>query len=224
MQKITLVRHGQASYGTDNYDKLSPLGHEQSALLGTYFKQIGYQFDAVLTGKMVRHHETAQQILTAMGSEQTYKQHSGFDEFDFEAVVNAYLQANPNAKPQPDSPRSEFYRLLKNAMIAWSNNQLGSLPETWMDFQQRVVDGVEDAIAQYPEAEHLLVATSGGAIAMLKGHTLGLTASKLVDMNLQIRNASFHQYLVKPRTYLETSFNQIAHLELANTPHLLTYS
>ena len=66
MQKITLVRHGQASYGTDNYDQLSPLGHEQAQILGRYFHQIGTQFDAVYTGNMVRHHETAQQILANM--------------------------------------------------------------------------------------------------------------------------------------------------------------
>ena len=44
MQKITFVRHGQASYGSDNYDKLSELGHKQTRLLGEYFKKINYQF------------------------------------------------------------------------------------------------------------------------------------------------------------------------------------
>ena len=37
MSVIYLIRHGQASFGTDNYDQLSALGREQSAILGSYF-------------------------------------------------------------------------------------------------------------------------------------------------------------------------------------------
>jgi broad specificity phosphatase PhoE len=224
MQKITFVRHGQASYGTDNYDQLSELGHQQSRLLGEYFKQIDYQFDAIYTGNMVRHHETAEQILSGMQKDSEYHQLSNFDEFDFEAVVGAYLAFSGETLPPKEAPRSDFYRLLKQAMIAWSNNQLSDLPETWQAFQLRVVSGVEYTIKQHPDARHILVATSGGAIAMLKGHVLGLSVDKLVDMNLQIRNASFHQYLVSPSHMLETSFNQVSHLELQANRALLTYS
>lgn len=59
---------------------------------------------------------------------------------------------------------------------------------------------------------------------MLKGHTLGLSVDKLVDTNLQIRNASYHQYLVSSAQIFETSFNQIPHLELAGNTALFTYS
>ena len=224
MQKITFVRHGQASYGSDNYDKLSELGHKQTRLLGEYFKKINYQFDAIYTGNMIRHHETAEQILNGMDVSTHFNQIPNFDEFDFEAVVAAYLAFSGETLPCKDAPRSDFYRLLKQAMLAWSNNQLLHLPETWQAFQHRVVAGVKHAITQHPNAQHILVATSGGAIAMLKGHVLGLSVDKLVDMNLQIRNASFHQYLVSPSHMFETSFNQIGHLELQANKALLTYS
>ena len=36
MANLFLVRHGQASFGADDYDRLSPTGHEQSRLLGEY--------------------------------------------------------------------------------------------------------------------------------------------------------------------------------------------
>jgi broad specificity phosphatase PhoE len=224
MQKITFVRHGQASYGSDNYDQLSDLGHQQARILGEYFKKIDYKFDAIYTGNMVRHHETAEQILRGMEQPTEYHQLCNFDEFDFEAVVAAYLAYSGDTLPPKEAPRSDFYRLLKQAMLAWSNNKLHHLPESWAAFQQRVVLGVEQAISQHPNADHILVATSGGAIAMLKGHVLGLSVDKLVDMNLQIRNASFHQYLVSPGHMLETSFNQIGHLELQGNQALLTYS
>ena len=37
MPEFFLVRHGQASFGADNYDKLSALGHRQARWLGGYF-------------------------------------------------------------------------------------------------------------------------------------------------------------------------------------------
>ena len=38
MSELHLVRHAQASFGSDNYDQLSDLGHRQSRLLGGHFK------------------------------------------------------------------------------------------------------------------------------------------------------------------------------------------
>ena len=36
MARLTVVRHGQASYLAKNYDELSPLGRRQARLLGEY--------------------------------------------------------------------------------------------------------------------------------------------------------------------------------------------
>ena len=62
MGHIYLIRHGQASFGADDYDKLSPLGHQQSERLGQYLAQrsqrMGLTWDAVLTGSLRRHAET----------------------------------------------------------------------------------------------------------------------------------------------------------------------
>lgn len=33
MATIYLIRHGQASFGAENYDKLSPLGERQASIL-----------------------------------------------------------------------------------------------------------------------------------------------------------------------------------------------
>jgi broad specificity phosphatase PhoE len=37
MGTLYLVRHGQASFGADDYDQLSPLGQQQTVRLGEYF-------------------------------------------------------------------------------------------------------------------------------------------------------------------------------------------
>jgi broad specificity phosphatase PhoE len=53
MGHLYLVRHGQASFGADNYDQLSELGGWQSERLGQYFASKGRAFDTVITGSLV---------------------------------------------------------------------------------------------------------------------------------------------------------------------------
>jgi phosphohistidine phosphatase SixA len=48
MAELVLVRHAQASFGADDYDKLSDLGWRQSRWLGEYFAERGAAFDHVM--------------------------------------------------------------------------------------------------------------------------------------------------------------------------------
>ena len=63
MATIYLIRHGQASFGTDNYDRLSDLGSRQAEVLGEYFRDHGIAFDAVYSGDLQRQRETARLAL-----------------------------------------------------------------------------------------------------------------------------------------------------------------
>ena len=54
MGTLYLVRHGQASFGAEDYDQLSALGHRQCVALGQYWRERGMRFDAVLTGSLKR--------------------------------------------------------------------------------------------------------------------------------------------------------------------------
>ena len=46
MGQLYLVRHGQASFGTHDYDRLSDLGHRQCRRLGEHFREAGIVFEA----------------------------------------------------------------------------------------------------------------------------------------------------------------------------------
>ena len=67
MGTLYLVRHGQASFGAQNYDMLSPLGHQQSRRLGEYFNQKGIHFEAALTGTLNRQQQTFAGICEGLG-------------------------------------------------------------------------------------------------------------------------------------------------------------
>ncbi|MGH9676067.1 MAG: phosphoglycerate mutase family protein, partial [Candidatus Acidiferrum sp.] len=47
MGRLVLVRHGQASFLQQDYDKLSELGEKQSRLLGEYWVRHKTRFDRV---------------------------------------------------------------------------------------------------------------------------------------------------------------------------------
>ena len=68
MGSIYLIRHGQASFGAENYDVLSPLGYRQSEALGDYLAQLDVTFDRCLSGELERQQDTAR---TTTGGLQT---------------------------------------------------------------------------------------------------------------------------------------------------------
>ena len=58
MGTLYLVRHGQASFGAEDYDHLSELGRRQSVRLGEYFAERGIHFDGLIAGTLRRHKQT----------------------------------------------------------------------------------------------------------------------------------------------------------------------
>ena len=62
MARVTVIRHGQASFYSGNYDQLSPLGEEQARMLGVYWLKLGYEWDRIFVGPKQRHHQTYAQV------------------------------------------------------------------------------------------------------------------------------------------------------------------
>ena len=68
MGQLLLVRHGQASWGSDDYDVLSGrLGAVAAARQGA--GRAGIAPDVVVTGGMRRHRETAEACLGELGGD-----------------------------------------------------------------------------------------------------------------------------------------------------------
>ncbi|NER60017.1 histidine phosphatase family protein, partial [Pseudomonas sp. MAFF212428] len=58
MGSIFLIRHGQASFGADDYDVLSPTGIAQSEALGDYLARLGLRLDRCVAGTLRRQQDT----------------------------------------------------------------------------------------------------------------------------------------------------------------------
>ena len=91
MATLYLVRHGQASFAAENYDRLSELGRRQSVWLGEYFAERGIEFSRAVCGTLERQRETARAILETMGSELTAAEHPDWNEFSGEEIGRAHV-------------------------------------------------------------------------------------------------------------------------------------
>lgn len=225
MSEFYLVRNGQASFGAANYDKLSDLGIQQSIWLGEYFAERKVRFSKLLSGTLTRHKETAAGICQSLDYSLHCQSFDWFNEFDFETVARAYLSINPQHRPPENAPRSEFYRLLKRAMLEWSAGMLPDelLSETWTQFKQRLADGMQHIQHECAD-QKVLVVSSGGAISMLMSLVLGYNAENVINLNLQIKNASFSHFYFNQENVRLSSFNNIPHLDHLQRLDAITFS
>lgn len=221
MAELYLIRHAQASFGADNYDLLSDLGHVQSSLLGQYFAQLHNSFDCVITGDMLRHKQTAKGLTDAT-SVGNVKTDAAWNEFDFDSIVSFYLKMYPEQKPGESAPRSDWYKVLRNAMIAWSNNQIDNPTETWDAFTTRVNEGSQRILQS--DYKHLALVTSGGAMAIFMMHLFNLPVEQAIGLNLQIKNTSVSKFYFNKKGFQLHSFNDVPHLNTSQHLSKITYS
>ncbi len=156
MGVLLLVRHGQASFGTADYDVLSETGWEQGRLLGGWLRDRGVAPTAVVRGGMRRHRETAE----AAGWADAVVD-AGWDEFDHLSVVAAHPEA-----PTGAMDRREFQRVFEIATARWTGGANdGEYAEPWPVFRSRVTASFDAACAQAGPGGTVVAVTSGGTIA-----------------------------------------------------------
>ncbi len=86
MASIYVVRHGQASFGEENYDKLSTLGCRQAEVLGEYFRDCGIYFDATFSGDLQRQRKTAKLAIASQPGSDNHPIDTRFNELNNEEL------------------------------------------------------------------------------------------------------------------------------------------
>jgi broad specificity phosphatase PhoE len=216
MGTLYLVRHGQASFGAEDYDHLSPLGQQQSVRLGEYFRQKGVAFEAVLTGTLRRHQQTYDGIRAGGTYHLDALLWPGLNEFDSLAII---ATVHPYKLEKPDSPElyRHHFRLLRDGLTQWMNGVVSpkGMP-SYREFRQGVVDAL-DHVRKHHEG-NVLIVSSGGPIATAIGHVLGTTPETTIELNLRIRNSAITEFAVNRKRHSLLTYNTLPHLEHAG-PH-----
>lgn len=223
MGTLYLVRHGQASFGEDDYDKLSPRGHQQSVRLGEYFASRGIGFDAVLTGTLRRHAETYAGIAQGLGHQLQPLLWPGLNEYDSEAVI-ATIHPHKLEKPTTPEMYRHHFRLLRDGLAQW---MAGVVSPRGMPSYSDFVAGINDALSLVRKehfGKRVLLVSSGGPISTAVGQILGTSAETTIELNLRIRNSSVTEFAFTPKRHMLVTYNTLPHLDDAAYQDWVTYS
>ena len=174
---LMLIRHGQASFGEADYDRLSDLGQRQATRLGEWVTQQGWHFDAIYSGQKRRQQHSAQLIAQAGALRHGGDLHTGtlpeFNEIDAEGIFAWFLA---NRSDVTDAQRAQlaapktypdlYVNMFKLAINAWLRGEL-SVPgvPTWESFRVAVHDRLRTIHAQHAPEERLAIVTSGGPMS-----------------------------------------------------------
>ena len=199
MTTIYLVRHGQASFGAESYDKLSPNGELQAKILGQYFDKILKEEPYVIAGSMQRHQQTANFALAECFPEAKIVTDSAWNEFNHQQVFAQYDSRfnEPHLLKQDvakeSSPRAYLAKIFEGAIERWTGGDYHhEYDESWPDFKNRVetaLQNLSDELAK-TKPRYAVIFTSGGVISVAAGKLLELSANRTFALNWAITNSS----------------------------------
>ncbi|HLT04772.1 MAG TPA: histidine phosphatase family protein [Pseudomonas sp.] len=236
MGSIYLIRHGQASFGADDYDVLCANGVRQSQILGEHLARLDTRLDHCYSGELQRQRHTAEHALERLGAHgqptPTLRIEPAFNEFKADELIRAHLPELLEHEPRAldilrnaASHRGEFQRLFQFVIDGWLSGRLDKAGlESWESFATRVERGLRRVIEQAGNAQaRIAIFTSGGAITALLHRLIGVPPLQAFELNWQIVNTSLTHLKFRGSDVSLASFNNHAHLELLKAPELITY-
>jgi len=220
MSMLYLVRHGQASAGTHDYDRLSPLGQHQSELLGQWWVKQGFAPDHTYHGSLLRQRDTAKLALAPLETSHESGVHDGLNEYRHRIIDKHF--GSPAEDDQPESMSFDDY---VNIMQRWRDHPTAdglSEIEPWADFAARGWQTLQDLHGQQADKEQHVFFTSGGIIATVMAAVLGLDFAHTIDAIWRIRNTSITTIHFDGSHARLIEFNTVPHLQAHHDASLIT--
>jgi len=235
MTSIYLIRHGQASFGKQDYDQLSELGQSQARRLGTALKSRVPKFDAVFLGSMKRHYQTAEQCLNEQGAvgnelgEESVTYDKGWNEYDHQNILaqlrpefstaeglNTFVRSQAN-------PKQAFSDIFNDAMNRWISGEHDGYAESWQNYCQRVKAALKTVIETSKNHQQVAVFTSGGPISLVSNHLLGTPLERIMQLNWTFVNCGITKIVATDSRVFISSLNEHGHFEGPDNKHFITY-
>ena len=226
MAVVYLARHGQASFGAEDYDVLSERGAEQSRLLGAELARRGVRPSRVVTGGLLRQRDTASWLLKGAGLDVPVQTDERWDEYDPSALLAHHLPEDRASlfvgEMTADRARA-VQAALDGALSAWVEaGACETCERPWSRFSDELDVALGDLLSSLGSGGVGLVVTSGGPIAATVARLLRLDGAGFVAVNRVIANASVTKVVHGRSGTSLLSMNDHGHLE-GGAPGLLTY-
>jgi len=235
MGLLYMIRHGQASFGRENYDKLSETGIRQAVILGEYLVETALRFDAVYAWKLERQTGTAREVIGAYRERNLpipdYVLSEALNEYDSRTVLKAYIpglvEEDPSLVGDLEAlynDRKAFQRIFEAVLLRWVRREhvKVKIPH-WDSFSSGVYEGVKEILAHEGRGKTIALFTSGGPISAMLQKSLSLSNEETIRLSWQIVNTSVTRFMYDDKRITLAGFNVISHLELQRDPALITY-
>jgi len=235
MSTLYFIRHAQGSFGSAEYDCLSPLGRKQAELLARYLDRVQRRFDAVYTGRLRRHEETAEALFESYRHRnEAIPRHvhlDGLDEYPTEEIFKRFMPLVLERDRGLESDvtrmmedRRSFQRVFQRIMGMWASGEhypLGLV--TWKEFAEGVHAAVNEIMRRDGRGKSVAVVTSGGPISVTVCRVWGLAGPASVTVAEQLVNTSISRFKCTEDRIMLSTFNEYPYLELEGTEGAITY-
>lgn len=229
MATIYIIRHGQAQFGMEEYDALSPTGIEQAKILGDSFLQRKIIPTQLISGAMKRHQQTMDYCLEIMQLSTIEKiTNDDWNEFDHRDILTKYEPRYANLDELKKdifldkSPKEKITEVLIGAVKRWTSGQHHDYNESWTTFCERVKNGLQKIENETSKDDVVFVFSSGGSISVIIQKILDLSVQKTFELQLNIANCSITKLKTSSRGTQLLSFSDFAHFE-GEKKNWLTY-
>jgi broad specificity phosphatase PhoE len=230
MSTLTIVRHGQASFLSGDYDQLSPLGVDQSRRLGIYWATQGLVPTHLVVGPRRRHQQTLAAveagIAHAGGNAPVAVSDDRLDEFDWDGLFRyanstlsrrdttiASLKTAFDTSESPADKRRTIQHYMEAVTAQWAREAFHEEGlETWKEFSSRVAASAIGHTRNVPRGSRVALVTSGGVASAISGHVLGLSSDKTLGLIWTLRNGALVEFLFHCDRMSLSSFNNAPHL------------
>lgn len=227
MRELFLIRHGQASFHAEDYDRLSTVGEHQSRELGLWLASCGQAPDLVAIGPRVRHRDTAALCLDAAAVDVEPLLLDGLDEVDHNELL---ARQRPDlagagelrrALKQESDPKRAFQELFIASLDRWVGGKHDAdYSCTWPVFRERVLDAL--AQLQRQPASSIWAFTSGGPIAVIVGVLLGVPLEQTFNLSWPLVNSGITRLRLGARGASLVTYNSWPHLERGSAREWIT--
>ncbi len=210
MATLFLIRHGQASYGETDYDRLSTRGRDQAAALGRYLGAA--RLTALYAGPLVRQRQTAEAAAAAAAAAglalpeaQTVPELAEYPAFEMlKHMVPRLVAEDPRFAALETAPSPRLLDEAFQAVLArWSRDEWAAEGlERAADFVARVRGGLDRILRAAGSGARLACVTSAGPIGVAVGLAFGIAAEeRMVRASVVIRNASITELRFRSRDF-----------------------
>ena len=231
MSRLFIVRHGQASLFSDDYDRLSDLGFEQARHLGRHWVEQGIVPDAVYSGSLLRQRQTADgvaEVLRESGQDLPALQTlEGLNEYPAEDIMRVLVPLLRESSDELRQLADDFetasehrdryrslHRLLTSVISHWIEGNYDSEKPllSWADFSGGVRDALRQIMANTESGKTVAVFTSGGPVGLSVQTVLGAPDQAAADLNWRVHNGSVTRFTFSGSRVALDTFNDTSHL------------